>query len=173
MLGKYLFRPTAWGLGLCLGLMLLGCAGGKKAVVVAPSPTCEEVVARGIGGYSDRELKSILDDAAENERWEACWLPVMEACLDERREIPQAHLSRAVHMFNKRRFEARFHQAVYRHLSNAARGEARYGEEDRVLLKSYCSFVIQEAETKRDERLAQAELLCRRLDPELYTRLFQ
>ncbi|MBC8466808.1 MAG: hypothetical protein H8D55_03105 [Deltaproteobacteria bacterium] len=164
--------------GLLIVLFILmiggsGCIWGQKAVVVGAAPTCEEVLSTGLQGFSDNELTLFLDNSLAEDRKSECWIPIMEAFLNENREIPHRHLAEAVKTFNKRRYEALFHKAVYRYLSDVAKGKATYTPEDRLLLESYCSFLINSAGSAHDKNLGQAQVLCRKLDKELYRKFFQ
>ncbi len=156
---------------LCLST---GCAQSRKAVpVIAQSAcTCEEVETSGIRGFSDHEVAELLDQALADERND-CWMPVMEQCLNQSRDISQRHLAKAVHVFNKRHQEDLFHKAVLRYFTNLAKGQNSYGPQDRLLLETYCSYLINNATTRHDSNLQQASLLCHRLDQDLYGRLFQ
>ena len=164
--------------GLLIVLFILmiggsGCIWGQKAVVVGAAPTCEEVLSTGLQGFSDNELTLFLDNSLAEDRKSECWIPIMEAFLNENREIPHRHLAEAVKTFNKRRYEALFHKAVYRYLSDVAKGKATYTLEDRLLLENYCSFLINSAGSAHDKNLGQAQVLCRKLDKELYRKFFQ
>ena len=108
-------------------------------------PTCEEALSTGLQGFSDNELAMFLDNSLAEDRKSECWIPIMETSLNENREIPHRHLAEAVKTFNKRRYEALFHKAVYRYLSDVAKGKAAYRPEDRLLLENYCSFLINSA----------------------------
>jgi hypothetical protein len=158
---------------LLLALAGGGCMSNHKAVVVAPEPTCEEALATGVEGFSDHEVARFLDSALSEDRTSGCWSPLMEACLNQNREIPHRHLAEAVKVFNKRRYEKLFHKAVYRYLADIAKGEAPYRPEDRLLLESYCSLLINSAHTAQDRNLGQAQVLCRQLDAGLYSRFFE
>jgi hypothetical protein len=164
--------------GLLIILLLLaagvsGCATHDQRIVVTPAPTCEEAVANGLNGFSDHELALLLDDSLAESRKSQCWIPIMEMCLEQHRAVPHRHLAEAVAVFNKRRYEPLFHKAVYRYLSDVAKGKAAYGPKDRLLLETYCSFLINSAGTADDRNLRQTQMLCRRLDQNLYARFFQ
>ena len=164
--------------GLLITLLLLaagvsGCATHHHTSVVSPAPTCEEALVNGLNKLSDDELAMLLDDSLAESRKSECWIPIMEACLSEHRAVPHRHLAEAVDVFNKRRYEPLFHKAVYRYLSDVAKGNAAYGPADRLLLETYCSFLINSAGSADDQNLRQAQMLCRRLDRNLYVRFFQ
>ena len=169
-------KQTIRGLLIILSLLMIGvsgCVWDQKAVVVGAAPTCEEALSTGLQGFSDDELALFLDNSLAEDRKSECWIPIMETCLNENREIPHRHLAEAVKTFNKRRYEALFHKAVYRYLSDVTRGKATYSPEDRLLLENYCSFLINSAGSAHDKNLGQAQVLCRKLDTELYRKFFQ
>ena len=169
-------KQTISGLLIILSLLILGVSGciwGQKAVVVGTGPTCEEALSTGIQGFSDDELALFLDSSLAEGRKSECWIPIMETCLNENREIPRRHLAEAVKTFNKRRYEALFHKAVYRYLSDVVKGKAAYRPEDRLLLENYCSFLINSAGSAHDKNLGQAQMLCRKLDAGLYSKFFE
>jgi len=153
-------------------LILGGCTSSRNAVVIGSGPTCEEALSTGLQGYSDGEVAGILDNALAEGRVPECWMPGMEFCLNENRDIPHRHLAEAVKVFNRRRYEPLFHKAVYRYLAEIEKGNAPYRPEDRLLLESYCRVIINRAHSLRDKNLGQAQLLCRRLDEGLYERFF-
>ena len=141
-------KHTTGGLLIILLLLMVGgssCANRQKAVVAGPAPTCEEALSMGIQSFSDDELALFLDGSPAGNRKFECWIPIMERCLNEHRAIPHRHLAEAVKTFNKRRYEALFHKAVYRYLSDIAGGKETYRPEDRLLLETYCRFLINSA----------------------------
>ena len=150
-----------------------GCMFGRKAVVVGAAPTCKEALSTGLQGFSDDELAGFLDSSLAEDRKSECWIPIMEICLKENREIPHRHLAEAIKAFNKRRSEELFHKAVYRYFADVAKGKAAYRPEDRLLLESYCSLLINSARSAHDKNLAQAQVLCRKLDAGLYKKFFE
>jgi len=169
-------KQTISGLLIILSLLMIGVSGciwGQKAVVVGTGPTCEEALYTGLQGFSDDELALFLDSSLAEDRKSECWIPIMETSLNENREIPHRHLAEAVKTFNKRRYEALFHKAVYRYLAEVARGKADYRPEDRLLLEDYCRFVINNAGSAHDKNLGQAQVMCRKLDPGLYRQFFE
>jgi len=156
-----------------LALFTGGCMSTRNAVVVGSGPTCEEALSTGLDRYSDHEVAKFLDTGLAEGRISECWMPVMEICLQENREVPHRHLAEAVKVYNQQRYEVLFHKAVYRYLAHVAKGKAPYRPEDRLLLESYCSVIINSAETVRDRNLGQAQALCRKLDQGLYRKFFQ
>lgn len=169
-------KQTISGLLIILLLLMIGgsgCIWGQKAVVVGAGPTCEEALSTGLHGFSDYEVAEFLDSSLAEGRKSECWIPIMETCLNENREIPHRHLAEAVKIFNKRRYEVLFHKAVYRYFADVAKGKAVYRPEDRLLLENYCSFLINSARSAHDKNLGQAQVLCRKLDQGLYSKFFQ
>lgn len=158
---------------LLIALLSGGCMSSRQAVVVGPVPTCEEALSTGLQGFSDDELAGLLDRSLSEDRMTGCWMPIMETCLNENREIPHRHLAKAVKTYNKRRYEDVFHKAVYRYLADIAKGKAPYRPEDRLLLENYCSVLINSAHSVGDKNLGQAQVLCRRLDGGLYQKFFE
>ncbi len=135
--------------------------------------TCEDVQTSGVHGISDREIALLLDQALESDSLTDCWIPVMERCLNEDKNIPHEHLAKAIHVFNKRQYHDLFNKAVLRYFSNLASGEGPYRSEDQLLLETFCGYLINNAATRQDQNLKQASLLCHRLDPDLYGKLFR
>jgi hypothetical protein len=166
-------RRSMVAVALLLALASAGCMFNRNAVVVEAGPTCEEALSTGLQGFSDEELAGFLDSSLAEGRTSQCWIPVMETCLNENREIPHRHLAEAVKAFNKQRHEALFHKAVYRYMADIAKGKAPYRAEDRLLLESYCSVLINSAHSAGDKNLGQAQVLCRKLDAGLYRKFFE
>jgi hypothetical protein len=169
---------TQKGLSMAAAALLLalagaGCTSNRSAVVMAPEPTCEEALAAGLEGISDREVARFLDSSLTEEGPSGCWVPLMGRCLDQNREVPHRHLAEAVKAFNKQRYENLFHKAVYRYLSDIAKGKAPYRQQDRLLLENYCRILINSAHTATDRNLGQAQMLCAKLDAGLYHRFFE
>lgn len=154
-------------------LVVSGCGSTRKAVLAEPDPTCQEVLSTGLDDFSDQELAGLLDESLTDNQKDDCWIPLMRALLNENRDVPHRHLSEAVKTFNQQRYEVLFHKAVYRYLADLARGNAPYRPEDRLLLESYCRFLINQARSARDPNLGRAQVLCHRLDPELHRKFFQ
>ena len=155
----------------------IGCTQSRARVPVNSQHgqvlTCEDVQTSGVHGLSDRETALLLDQALESDRLADCWIPVMERCLNEDKDIPHEHLAKAIHVFNKRQYQDLFNKAVFRYFSSLANGEDSYGSEDQLLMETFCSYLINNATTRQDQNLKQASLLCHRLDPDLYGRLFR
>jgi hypothetical protein len=150
-----------------------GCVGTKRAAVVDTAVTCSEALRYGLQNYPDTEIEMFLDKAEANGDMEGCWIPVITRSLDENRDIPKRHLVTAVKVFNKRRYEAVFHKAIYRYFAALSKQPDTYGSVERQILEDYCSYLINRAASRRNENLNNAKLLCKRLDRDLYTRLFE
>ena len=135
--------------------------------------TCEDVQTSGVHGISDQEIALLLDQALESDKLMDCWIPLMERCLNEDKDIPHEHLAKAIHVLNKRQYHDLFNEAVLRYFSNLANGEGSYRSEDQLLLETFCSYLINNAATRQNQNLKQASLLCHRLDPDLYGKLFR
>ena len=165
---------SGWALLLLLGLLLTGCAT-KSAMIVVP-PTCAEAQGERYHDLTDYEVARLLDEAADENCascLKQCWIPLMQRCLDDGREIPHQHLVRAVKVFNHQQYQHYFHIAVYRYFYDLSRGVGDYRPVDRQLLRSYCEMLIQNSRSRRDRKLSQAMELCQRLDPDLYNRMFR
>lgn len=162
MLVFILFLPAA-----------MGCVQHRKAVVVAPKPTCEEAINNELRFISDNEVVELLDEALQGDWLEDCWVPLMKLSLLQQRDVPQRHLAKAVHIFNKRRYADLFPTTVYRYFANIVKGAAEYRTTDRKLLEAYCRYLINNAKSSRDKNLSQARVICRKLDPALYSKLFE
>jgi hypothetical protein len=162
---------------MCLGFLaasgVAGCTFAKRAAIVLPEPTCSEVVLKGIHNLSDNELARLLNRSENDESRSECWIPLMKASLDTNRDIPGRHLKKAVKVFNRRRYETYFHKSIYRYYANLIDRPDGYDENNRALLESYCSYLINTAKSSRDEHLVHAKLISRKLDGHLYARLFK
>ena len=168
-------NTTSLVLVICLlgAWFIAGCVTQKKATVVLAKPTCEEALSGRLRILSDSEVGDLLDKALREDRIDGCWIPLMEISLTENRGIPRKHLVKAVKVFNKHSYEALFHMAVHRYFADIAKGASRYREEDRKLLGAYCSYLINSVVSAEDQNLKQAKLLCRKIDRDLYARLFE
>ena len=150
-----------------------GCTGLRKAAVVMPQLTCAEAVGSSIHNISDNELAALLDESQGEDRRDSCWVPLVKLGLDDKRDIPRAHLVTAVKVFNQREHEAYFHKAVYRYFADLSKNRSGFRPEDRRLLQAYSSYLINSAHSQEDPNLKQAKLLCKRLDRNLYAKLFE
>jgi hypothetical protein len=119
------------------------------------------------------ETAGLLDENYAEQHIEECWIPLMQKALDQKDDLPLAHLANALKVFNKQRHQRYFHLATYRYFSALIKGSRPYGPEDRQLLEMYCRYVINVAANVQDPNLSNAKLLCRRLDRDLYARLFE
>jgi hypothetical protein len=174
-----MIKPKSILILICLGLFtvsgIVGCTYSKRAAIILPEPTCSEAASKGIHRLSDNELVRLLDRSVSvnDESRNECWVPLMKAGLDANRDLPGHHLKKAIKDFNQRRYEIYFHKAIYRYYAGLINRPDRYDEDNKVLLESYCSYLINTAESSRDEHLVHAKLICRKLDGILYARLFQ
>jgi len=164
-------------IGLAAGVFLMsagsGCVGTKRMAVVDTAVTCSEALRYGLQNYSDSEVEIFLDEGEANGDMDGCWIPVITHSLDENRDIPKRHLVQAVKVFNKRRYEDVFHKAMYRYFAALSKQPNTYGPVDRQVLEEYCSYLINRVASSRNENLNNAKLLCKRLDRDLYARLFK
>ncbi len=158
--------------GVMLLFIMVGCAGRNNSTAGLQNPTCEEALGGELSTMSDDQVATLLDETIEEQPQE-CWVPIMQQLLTDKQEIPHQHLAEAVKQFNKQRYAEYFNQAVYRYLADLAKGVDTYDQEDRVLLESYTSYTIRTAASSRDPNVRQAQLLCRKLDNELYAKLFE
>ena len=159
--------------GIILLTGALGCFGQKRAAVVMPETTCSEALASGLQNYSDNEIAELLDESLVEKDVDGCWIPMMTYSLNENRDIPHRHLVEAVKVFNKRRYGNLFHKAMYRYFAALSENPDNYRPEDKRLLEEYLSYLINSAESSRDKHLRQAKLVSRKLDRNLYARLFE
>lgn len=161
----------------CLGILaasgIVGCTFSRRAAIVLPEPTCSEVPTKGIHHFSDNEWVRLLNRSENDESLNDCWIPLMRAGLDVNRNIPGHHLKKAIKVFNQRRYDTYFHKAIYRYYAGLINRPDRYDGDNRVLLESYCSYLINTAKSSRDEHLVHAKLICRKLDDNLYAKLFK
>jgi len=170
------------GLTIIFLLFMLGnsaCIWEKKMIMVNkprpanPEPTCREALSTGLHGLSDNEVARFLEKGLTDDGKDECWIEIMKICLNENREIPHKHLVEAVKTFNRKRHEDLFHKAVYRYLADVAKGKAQYRAEDRILLENYCRLLINNAKSVNDKNLGQTQVLCKKLDPDLYSKFFR
>jgi hypothetical protein len=162
--------------GFVVGVMLLfvmvGCAGKNNTTAELQSPNCEDALTGELSTMADAQVATLLDETIEEQPQE-CWVPIIQQLLTDKRNIPLKHLTEAINEFNKQRYAEYFHQAVYRYLAALAKGDVMYDQNDRILLESYASYTIRTATSSKDSNMRQAQLLCRKLDNELYAKLFE
>jgi hypothetical protein len=159
----------------CLWTLMVAVAGlsGCATNPAAPTPlSCDEMIGRGLAGVSDDALEEMLDEALTNRTRESCWRPVIRQALEDKRTIPPAHLAEAVKEFNRTADAHIFHTAVCRYLLAVTEGLIPYGESQRRLLETYIAHTIGRAQRSTDPHLEDVRLICMRLDPRLYARLF-
>jgi hypothetical protein len=148
---------------------LSGCATQSAA----PTPlTCDEVMISGLADVSDEALAELLDDSLLNQPREKCWRPIIRQAIEDKRTIPPAHLAEAVKEFNRKADAQIFHTAVCRYLLAVTEGLIPYGEPQRMLLETYLTHTIGSARSSTDPHLKDIRVICMRLDPRLYARLF-
>ncbi len=156
-----------------LALLTTACASQQAAIV---RPTCQEAKGARYQELTDYEIARLLDDnLVENCQscLDSCWIPLMEKALDDSRSIPHRHLLKAIKVFNQQQYDHYFHLAIYRYFSDLSRSRGQYRAVDRQLLRSYCSMLVQESYTQQDKKLSRTMEICRRLDPELYGKMFR
>lgn len=169
-------RKTAVTIVASLGLAVLsGCVLFESEKLPQPVAvvTCADVLRNGVSNFSDAEVVTVLQTESESKNIESCWMPVMQSALKETIVLPQSLLQQGVKRFNSEQYNDVFHTAVYRYLAGIARGQGSYRAEDKALLRAYCSYLINHAENRNDDRLNQIQLLTKRLDPEMYDRFFE
>ena len=158
--------------GLFIGMLLAGCISAQKDTAVSPQQVCSETLAEGLSSLTDSELSGLLNDTDDGNGLDDCWILLVKASLDEGRDIPRKHLVKAVKIFNRRQHEQYFHKTLYRYFTVITENPDSYRPEDRKLLYSYCSYLINNAESSHDKYLRLTKQFCRKLDRSLYTRLF-
>ena len=159
--------------GLLIGMLIVGCTSTKKVTADHPQHICSEFTVAGLSSLSDSELSELLSSTDDGIGLDNCWIALVKASLDEGRDIPRKHLVKAVRIFNKRQHEQYFHKTLYRYFTVIAENPGSYRPEDRKLLDSYCSYLINSAESNRDRRLRHVKLFCQKLDRNLYARFFE
>jgi hypothetical protein len=158
--------------GLLSVMLLASCTSTKKVTAVGPQQICSEITTERLSSMTDSELSGLLDDTDDGNGLDDCWILLVKTSLDDGRYIPRKHLVKAVRIFNKRQHEQYFHKTLYRYFTVIAENPGSYRPEDRKLLYSYCSYLINNAESSRDKYLRLTKQFCRKLDRNLYTRLF-
>ncbi len=171
IIGKRVFLSLIGIIGLML--MMTACSSQRAEII---PPTCREALGDGYYNLTDYEVTQLLDENLVTDCdscLESCWLPLMERALTDNRAIPHRHIVKAVKVFNQKQYEKYFHLALYRYFSDLSRGQGQYRAVDRELLRNYCSQLVKESFTRQDKKLSQTMELCRRLDPELYSKMFR
>jgi hypothetical protein len=167
-------KLTGAALFLLLGLVLTGCAT-QTAMITVP-PTCAQAVGERYHDLTDYEIARLLGQAADEDCRSClvdCWIPLMQRCLDDGRDLPHEEIVKAVKVFNQQQYRKYFDLAVYRYFYDLSRGIGSYRSVDRKLLHNYCAMLVHNAKTRSNPRLAQAMELCQRLDPQLYDKMFR
>ncbi|MBN2705707.1 MAG: hypothetical protein JXR89_04615 [Deltaproteobacteria bacterium] len=161
--------------GIFLWIMgLTGCASHDSATLSHPS--CKVALGDNYHRLTDFEIVRLLDEALLEECNEClynCWIPLMKKALQEGRDLPRKHLLQAVKVFNQKQHDKFFHLAAYSYFDNLVRSRETYREIDRKFLRAYCTTLVNHSRTRDDRQLVKAMELCRRLDQELYRKIFQ
>jgi hypothetical protein len=171
IIGKRVFLGLIGIIGLALSMT--ACSSQRAEII---PPTCQEAVGDRYYNLTDYEVARLLDENLVqdcNECLESCWMPLMQRALDDNRAIPHRHILKAVKVFNQKQYDKYFHVALYRYFRDLSQGRGQYRAVDRELLRSYCSKLVQNSYTQQDEKLSQTMELCRRLDPDLYGKMFR
>jgi len=156
-----------------LALSMTACSSQRAEII---PPTCQEAVGDRYYNLTDYEVAQLLDENLVqdcDECLESCWLPLMQRALNDNRAIPHRHILKAVKIFNQEQYERYFHIALYRYFRDLSQGRGHYRAVDRELLRTYCSKLVRNSYTQQDEKLSQTMELCRRLDPDLYGKMFR
>ncbi|MCP3872064.1 MAG: hypothetical protein GY699_02775 [Desulfobacteraceae bacterium] len=165
---------------LFLGLIVVitqGCLGKNETVELMPGPgtpvDCEEMLLMSTRSIPDDDFSQALDRSYYGTGFGTCWKPLMRSALKENRRIPKRHLAKAIHVFNRNDSKAEFSSAVDMYFKEIINGNGSYQKNEKKLMVQYLSFVINDAQSKRDKRLAKAKIVCSRLDPDLYSKVFR
>lgn len=150
-----------------------GCAKTPPQTSVSQAPSCRDALSGDLQNLSSNDVARLLDEALENRDIADCWIPLVKESLDSRIDIPDAHLARAVHEFNRHEMEAYFHKSIFRYYSAVNRENKRYRKAEKELLVAYCRYVLANAESANDPNVQNAQLLTRRLDPDLHDKIFR
>lgn len=160
----------------CLILVFSACSAKKVVVTVSP-PTCEErLAAMDLSQISKQEISEFLDKCYSDKK-ETCWLPMIKRCLDENRYIPYRHLKQVVKDFNQYQQAHHFHEAVYRYFHAIIFKEPGegigYSKADKRFLEEYTRYAIHHCVNQKCQILTRARDICCRLDPLLYSKIFE
>ncbi len=156
-----------------LAVLMTACSAQRAEII---PPTCQAALGNDYYDLTDYEVSRLLDENLVQDCdvcLQNCWIPLMERALDDNRAIPHRHLLKAVKVFNQKQYDKYFHLALYRYFRDLSQGRGQYRRVDRELLRSYCSMLVQESYTRQDEKLSQTMEICRRLDPDLYGKMFR
>ena len=170
------FKKGKWLIAtMCIFLFIVAGCSTKKSRPSPPqwTPTCADAISGSLDRLSENDIENMLDEALQKKRMEECWKPLMKLCLDQNKEIPHAHLAQAVNEFNSLNNKSYFQKAVFRYFSDIDKGIASYRDEDKELLTAYCRYVVRNAQSSQDPAVKTAELLTRRLDPDLFDLMFR
>ncbi len=163
--------------GIIFGIVLSGCTTGKRqSVELMPEAreavTCDIALNMDTRQIPDDDLHHILTNSQKGDWLDSCWKPLMVKALNEDRDIPMTHLSRAIHRFNTQETKQAFNQAAFQYFSKIVKGEGEYGDVQQQLLTQYLHLAIRDAQHKNDLNLKKAMLVSSRLDPEIYDKFF-
>jgi len=159
----------------CMSLALFAAACAQHRPVAVQEPlTCEDLLAKtDLNAAGDEQLAIALDASETGGRPDSCWMHLMRRALKENRKVPMHYLIEAVKVFNKQQYAEEFQLAVYRYLAELAERNGGYRAQDRALLESWCRLEIRSAASVKDPNLIRARTVCRKLDQQLYARLFE
>ncbi len=169
-------RMVAVG-GIFLGIILGGCTTGKQqTVALMPEArgaiSCDTALNMDTRQIPEDNFHHILNNSQKGDWLGSCWKPLMIKALQEDRDIPMTHLSRAIHRFNTQETKDTFNLAAFQYFSKIVKGEGEYGDAQQQLLTQYLHLAIRDAEHKNDLNLKKAMLVSSRLDPEIYDKFF-
>ena len=113
---------------LITALVLAGCTGKGQTVQLMPEAeapmTCSEALETDTHGIPDDQFFHILNRSEGGDWLATCWTPLVTKALEEGREIPMSHLTRAIHRFNRRETKQAFNLAAFQYFSRMAKGRS-------------------------------------------------
>jgi len=157
-------------------IVILSACAQQKAFVEHDSfqrnYTCQEILLKE--DILSLDLEAFLDQSIDNNSMETCWKPLIKRCFDEGKDVNRDHVILAVKKFNLKKQENYFHKAVYRYFYDIMERKVQYKNDiDKQFLEAYCRYAIKRASSKNDNVLMQAKLICQRVDPWLYNKIFR
>ncbi len=159
-----------------IGIVLLigsGCSAKSTPSPQRWTPTCADAIDGNLDKFSENDIEIILNESLESKQMAGCWVPLMQRCLDQDKEIPQNHLAQAINEFNQLDNMIYFEKSIFRYFSNIDKGVASYRTADKALLTGYCRYVVRNAKTSNDPAVRNAQLITRHLDPDLFDLMFR